>query len=65
MAGTDGGIAGGPSGACALVSGLLAAGTRAPDFSAEASDGRVYTLGGLLADSLVLLAFYPGNDTPG
>ena len=47
------------------MSGLLAAGTRAPDFSAEASDGRVYTLGQLLADSLVLLAFYPGNDTPG
>ncbi len=65
MAGTDGGVAGGPAGARALVSGLLAAGTRAPDFSAEASDGRVYTLGELLADSLVLLAFYPGNDTPG
>jgi peroxiredoxin len=47
------------------MSGLLAAGTRAPEFSAEASDGRVYTLAGLLADSLVLLAFYPGNDTPG
>jgi peroxiredoxin len=47
------------------VSGLLAAGARAPEFSAEASDGRVYTLGRLLADSLVLLAFYPGNDTPG
>jgi peroxiredoxin len=47
------------------VSALLAAGTRAPDFAAEASDGRVYTLGGLLAHSLVLLAFYPGNDTPG
>jgi peroxiredoxin len=47
------------------VSGLLATGTRAPDFSAEASDGRLYTLGELLADSLVLLAFYPGNDTPG
>jgi peroxiredoxin len=65
MAGTDGGTAGGPAGARAFVSGLLAAGTRAPDFSAEASDGRLYTLGGLLADSLVLLAFYPGNDTPG
>ena len=47
------------------MSGLIAAGSRAPDFSAEASDGCVYTLGGLLADSLVLLAFYPGNDTPG
>jgi peroxiredoxin len=47
------------------VSRLLAAGTRAPDFSAEASDGRIHTLGELLDDSLVLLAFYPGNDTPG
>ena len=47
------------------MSPLLGAGTRAPDISAEASDGRVYTLGDLLADSLVLLAFYPGNDTPG
>lgn len=65
MAGTDGGVAGGPAGARAVVSGLLAAGTRVPDFSAEASDGRRYTLGELLADSLVLLAFYPGNDTPG
>jgi peroxiredoxin len=65
MARTDGGVSSGPAGARALVSGLLAAGTRAPDFSAEASDGRVYTLGELLAESHVLLAFYPGNDTPG
>ena len=65
MAGTDGGVASRSSGARGLVSGLLAAGTRAPDFSAEASDGRVYTLAELLTDSLVLLAFYPGNDTPG
>jgi peroxiredoxin len=65
MAGAAGGAAGGSARARALVSALLAAGTRAPDFSAEASDGRVYTLGGLLAHSLVLLAFYPGNDTPG
>ena len=65
MAGANGGAACRPAGARVLVSGLLAAGTRAPDFSAEASDGRIYTLGGLLADSLVLLAFYPGNDTPG
>jgi peroxiredoxin len=65
MAGAAGGAAGRSGGPRALVSGLLAAGARAPDFSAEASDGRVYTLGELLADSLVLLAFYPGNDTPG
>lgn len=65
MAGTDGRIAGRSASARTLVSGLLAAGARAPDFSAEASDGRIYTLGELLADFLVLLAFYPGNDTPG
>ena len=65
MAGTDGGAAGRSASARALVSALLTVGTRAPDFSAEASDGRVYALGALLADSLVLLAFYPGNDTPG
>jgi peroxiredoxin len=65
MAGTNGAAAGGPASPRAVVSGVLAAGTRAPDFSAEASDARLYTLGELLADSLVLLAFYPGNDTPG
>jgi peroxiredoxin len=37
----------------------------APDFSAAASDGRTYVLRELLAESPVLLAFYPGNDTPG
>jgi peroxiredoxin len=47
------------------VSGLIAAGSPAPDFSALASDARVYVLRELLADGLVLLAFYPGNDTPG
>jgi peroxiredoxin len=47
------------------VTGLLPAGAAAPEFSAEASDGRVYRLRELLADSRVLLAFYPGNDTPG
>jgi peroxiredoxin len=65
MAGTDGGVAGWSAGTRDLVSRLLAAGGRAPDFSAEASDGRVYLLGELLTDSRVLLAFYPGNDTPG
>jgi peroxiredoxin len=47
------------------VTGLLPAGATAPGFSAEASDGRVYSLRELLAESRVLLAFYPGNDTPG
>jgi peroxiredoxin len=47
------------------VSGLIAAGAPAPDFSAPASDGRTYRLSELLRDSRVLLVFYPGNDTPG
>jgi len=47
------------------VTGLLEPGSMAPDFSAAASDGRTYVLRELLADSRVLLAFYPGNDTPG
>ena len=47
------------------MTGLLPAGSVAPGFSAAASDGRVYVLGELLVDSRVLLAFYPGNDTPG
>jgi peroxiredoxin len=44
---------------------LLQAGTRAPNFSAPASDGRSYELNDLLRESRVLLVFYPGNNTPG
>ncbi|MBA3660011.1 MAG: redoxin domain-containing protein [Gemmatimonadales bacterium] len=44
---------------------LLPAGTPAPEFSANASDGRHYELGRLLQQSRVLLLFYPGNNTPG
>lgn len=44
---------------------LITVGARAPDFTAEASDGRRYSLRELLGESRVLLAFYPGNDTPG
>jgi peroxiredoxin len=44
---------------------LLHAGTRAPNFSAAASDGRSYQLDVLLQESRVLLVFYPGNNTPG
>jgi peroxiredoxin len=47
------------------VTRLIPAGSVAPEFSAPASDGRVYALRELLAASRVLLAFYPGNDTPG
>jgi peroxiredoxin len=44
---------------------LVGEGEPAPDFEARASDGNTYDLRGLLADSYVLLLFYPGNDTPG
>jgi peroxiredoxin len=47
------------------VTRLIQAGSIAPEFSAAASDGQVYALRELLAASRVLLAFYPGNDTPG
>ncbi len=44
---------------------LLQPGTPAPDFSADASDGRTYRLHQLLENGPVLLVFYPGNNTPG
>jgi peroxiredoxin Q/BCP len=44
---------------------LLEVGEPAPDFTARASDGETYRLSTLLAQSRVLLVFYPGNDTPG
>ena len=47
------------------MSGLLPAGAPAPDFTLAASDGRTYSLAALLQHGCVLLAFYPGNDTPG
>lgn len=47
------------------MSNLIAVGMTAPDFTADASDGRTYRLTDLLAESRVMLAFYPGNDTPG
>jgi peroxiredoxin len=47
------------------VSGLLPAGRHAPAFTLAGSDGRTYALRELLAHGCVLLAFYPGNDTPG
>ncbi len=39
-------------------------GARAPDFSAAASDGKTYTLAGLHG-KVVVLYFYPKDDTPG
>lgn len=47
------------------MSRLLSAGSRAPDFALEGSDGRVYRLSDMLAAARVLLVFYPGNNTPG
>jgi peroxiredoxin len=44
---------------------LIQPGSVAPDFTAEASDGRTYQLRRLLDESRVLLVFYPGNNTPG
>ncbi|MDQ3698218.1 MAG: redoxin domain-containing protein [Gemmatimonadota bacterium] len=49
---------------------LLAVGSAAPDFRAQASDGSTYALADLLAPGSsgahgVALFFYPGNDTPG
>jgi peroxiredoxin len=44
---------------------LLQPGSPAPDFSADASDGRRYRLMEVLQESRVLLLFYPGNNTPG
>lgn len=47
------------------MSSPLKPGDPAPDFTARGSDGRTYRLADLLADSNVILIFYPGNDTPG
>lgn len=44
---------------------LLKPGDSAPDLTATGSDGHTYRLYDVLKESLVLLAFYPGNDTPG
>ena len=44
---------------------MIEVGERAPDFTLEASDGNQYTLRDVLADSRVMLIFYPGNNTPG
>lgn len=43
----------------------LAIGSKAPSFTAAASDGRTYALAELLARGAVALVFYPGNNTPG
>ena len=43
----------------------LPIGTKAPPFSAPASDGKTYALADLLKQGAVALVFYPGNNTPG
>jgi peroxiredoxin len=47
------------------MSDLLPIGTKAPGFSAAASDGKTYRLKDLLTVGHIALVFYPGNDTPG
>ena len=44
---------------------LLAVGSKAPPFTAAASDGKTYSLTDVLMTKQVALVFYPGNNTPG
>ena len=43
----------------------LPIGSKAPPFTAPASDDRTYALADLLKQGPVALIFYPGNNTPG
>jgi peroxiredoxin len=65
VARASGRLSGSAAGLGGAVTGLLPPGHAAPDFSLAGSDGRRYALREVLAASRVLLAFYPGNDTPG
>ncbi len=47
------------------MSDLLEIRSKAPGFSAQASDGTTYRLADLLKTTAVALVFYPGNNTPG
>jgi peroxiredoxin len=47
------------------MSELLAVGSKAPRFTAAASDGQTYRLVDVLKTKQVALVFYPGNNTPG
>jgi len=47
------------------MSDVLAVGAKAPGFTAQASDGRTYTLADVLKSKHVALVLYPGNNTPG
>ena len=44
---------------------MLPVGSKAPMFTAEASDRETYRLADLLTRGHVALVFYPGNNTPG
>ncbi len=44
---------------------LIRPGEVAPVFDVESSDGARVRLADLLQQAMVLLLFYPGNDTPG
>ena len=47
------------------MSELLAIGSKAPAFTAPASDGKTYSLAEVVKTKQVALVFYPGNNTPG
>jgi len=47
------------------MSELLPVGSKAPAFTAAASDGKTYRLTDVLETRHVALIFYPGNNTPG
>jgi peroxiredoxin len=47
------------------MSDTLAVGSKAPGFTAQASDGRTYTLADVLKAKHAAFVFYPGNNTPG
>lgn len=47
------------------MSEVLAVGSKAPAFTATASDGKSYSLAEVLKKSSVALIFYPGDNTPG
>ena len=47
------------------MSEVLAIGSKAPVFAAQASDGKTYALTDVLKGHRVALVFYPGNNTPG
>jgi peroxiredoxin len=43
----------------------LPVGSKAPLFTAAASDGQTYRLAEVLKTGHAVLVFYPGNNTPG